>query len=174
MVNRSVFLKKQALDAELGKLDPPSALVRVDSRLATESDAEFVFEMKVTKAKLLSSLGRKNEAIVLLTECSRYPVADESAAYFAAEILVEEGRFREAIELLEMAEGDIKRSGSIYYKNCIYLLHAYCEFKKTQPERAKHLLAEVNDEDEALFWLRVEPVISVKKMREWLILEGPR
>lgn len=173
MVNKELFLKMKTLDAELAELDATSAIERVDSLLANETDPQFAFEMKVSKAKLLSSVGRKGDAIDLLKECSIDPVADESAAYFAAEILVEQGRLRESIEALETAQNSMRVAGSVYYRNCIYLLHAYCEFKMGRPDSAGRLLANVSDEEEALFWLNVDPVISVRNLRSWLRVEKP-
>lgn len=94
--------------------------------------------------------------------------ADESAAYFAAEIHVESGNLAEATELLERAEIQIKESGSTYYSDCIFLLHAFCEASHGNDERASELLARVSDRDEALIWLRTASVISFDSVKKLL------
>jgi len=154
------------LHAELQKLDLSIALSLLDERLGVEADPLFAFEMNVTKAKLLSSQGKTTAAIDLLIESSRSSAADESASYFAAEMMVEDGQILRAIEFLEAAEYQIGKTGNTYFRDCIYLLHAYCEAITGRGGRALELLGEVVDEDEALFWLRVETLISVSNVRE--------
>ena len=171
MKNKELALKMKQMFADLQDLDVASAIASLDERLSGEADVLLVIEMKITKAKLLSSLGRRREAIGLLEECSRTAGASESAAYFAAEILVEDDRLPEAVAFLEWAEHQIDISGSTYYKDCIFLLHAFCEVKQGRAARAEQLLGEVTDEDEVLFWLKSDPVISVFSVRD-LIAKG--
>ncbi len=159
------------LFGELQTLDVPEALSLLDKRITDESDLTFVIELKITKAKLLSSSGRWREGVDLLEECSRTPGSDESAAYFAAEVLVEEGYLSEAVEFLAAAERQIEISESTYYRDCILLLHAFCEAKLGSIERAEQLLNGVEDEDEVLFWLKSDPEISVFSVKE-LIAKG--
>ena len=159
--------KMRDVHAELQQLDAVSSLSLLSKRLSDETDPLYAFELKITKAKLLSSLGRSREAVDILNECSSSMVADESAAYFAAEILVEGGHLAEATDFLERAELQIKEPRSAYYSDCIFLLHAFCEASHGNAERASELLARVSDRDEALNWLKTETVISfdaVKKL----------
>ncbi|WP_374330251.1 tetratricopeptide repeat protein [Aestuariivirga sp.] len=165
MTDIELARKMRELNAAIRELDTSSALSLLDERLSIEIDSLFATEMKITKAKLLPSLGRWREAVELLDECSKYSGGDESAAYFAAEILVESGCLSEAVPFLERAESQIERSGSTYYSNCIYLLHAFCKAKAAQVVIATRLLDQVTDEESSLFWLRTDPVISVETVR---------
>lgn len=165
MVSKILALKMLQLESELENLGTASALTLLDARLATEVDMTFALQMQISKAKLLAAEGNLDSAISLLHQCSKSPLTDESAPYFAAEILVEEGRLPEAVEFLEIAERQIEVSGSTYYRDCIFLLHAFCEAKLGRIGRARQLLNEVADEDEALFWLKADPVISVRSVK---------
>jgi tetratricopeptide (TPR) repeat protein len=168
MVNIELARKMREVQAEVQKLDTGSALSILTERIKVETDPPFAIEMKITKAKLLKSLGSWQEAVDLLDECAKSPEADESAAYFAAEILVEEDRIPEAVEFLETAERQIAGNGSMYYKDCIFLLHAFCEVRRSRLDRAKQLLDEVTVEEAALIWLRTTSVISVVSVRDLL------
>jgi len=171
MSNTELARKMQEVHAQIQKLDTNSALSVLNERLLVETDPLFAIEMKITKAKLLQSLGHWQEAVDLLEECTKNPRANESAAYFAAEILVENGRLTDAVDFLQRAERQIEENGSTYYENCIFLLHAFCEAKKARHGLAKHLLDKVTDEETALIWLQTDSVISVFAVKE-LIAKG--
>lgn len=166
MPNQHLVRKMRELQDELRNLDAASSFSLLNEKLAFEGDPLFAFEMKITKATLLCSEGKRGAETDLLAECARDPFGDESAAYFAAEILVEGGRILESIEFLESAERQMAESGSDYFKGCTYLLHAYCEAKIGNPRRALELLENVTDQDEALVWLKVDDFISVHTVRE--------
>jgi hypothetical protein len=173
MNDRDMSRKMRELESELRGLEPAQELVILDMRLALEADAAFAVQMKITKARLLDEVGKPGEAIRLLEDCSRSAHADESVTYSAAEILVQSHRYREAEGFLEEAEGRIAQTGRVYYRSCIYLLHAYCSAKLGEFARSGRLLEMVEDRDEQLFWLRTRPVISVESV-EALIEAGLR
>jgi tetratricopeptide (TPR) repeat protein len=161
------------LVAEMKGLTSAQQVSVLSDRVRVEADPWLAFEMQVMKAEALADLGREHEAILLLDECSRSPGAGESAAYLAAEILVQGDRFQEAAQFLERAGQQIERSGSVYYRNCICLLHAYCAARLGDFEGARHLLQKVQDRDgdEEMPWLRTTPMISISTV-EALIASG--
>lgn len=166
MNDRELSRKMRDLAGECLGLEPAEELALLDDRLRQEGDAAFVLEMKIIKAQRLFDLGRVDASIQLIDECSRSPDGDESAAYFAAEILVQSHRYQEAEGFLERAERVIAETGREYYKECIYLLHAYCAAKAGDVSRAGSLLEMVADKDAVLFWLRTSPVIAVKTVQD--------
>jgi tetratricopeptide (TPR) repeat protein len=155
--------KLHELVAELTGLTSEQQLSLLSERVRMEADPWLAFEMQVMKAEALADLGREHEAIGLLDECSRSPGAGESAAYLAAEILVQGDRFQEAAQFLDRAGQQIERSGSVYYRNCIYLLHAFCAARLGDFDGAQRLLEKLQDRDgdEEMPWLRTTPMISI-------------
>jgi len=173
MANPDLALRMRELFGELQGLDPAQELDLLDRRLEHESDAEFALQIKITKARLLADLGREGEALILLVECSRSPHGCESAAYFAAEILVQDQRYLEAECFLEQAELQIAQSKSGYYRDCILLLHAYCAAKLCKRDLARTLLATIEDREEELIWLRTRPAVSVRIVEELIADPSP-
>ena len=171
-MSNDIARKMEAIGSELQGMERSQALALLDQRIANEADAEFAWELRISKAKLLSSMGRHQEAVDLLGECSMATCANESAAYFAAEILVESGRYAEAADFLRTAERQMETSGVAYYKNCVFLLHAFCEAKMGRTDQARQFLNEVEDDDESLFWLKVDPAISVSYVRNFIAERG--
>jgi tetratricopeptide (TPR) repeat protein len=173
MSKNHLHLKLSELVAELKGLPPAQQVSILSDRARMEVDPLLALEMKIMEAEALADMGREHEAILLLDECSRSPAAGESAAYLAAEILVQNDRFREAVQFLEKSGQQIERSGSIYYRNCIYLLHAYCVARLGDFNGAQRLLEKLQDRDgdEEMPWLRTRPVISVSAV-EALIASG--
>jgi tetratricopeptide (TPR) repeat protein len=162
MANAELARKMRQLNDEVRGLDRFQELEFLNSRLETETDVAFAVQMKISKAKLLADMERTREAVALLEECSRLPDGTGSAAYLAAEILVESGEYQEAERFLEEAEQQSASGGNDYYKDCIMLLHAFCCVKLGELKRAQDLLETVADRDEELIWLRVRPTISVR------------
>ena len=163
MAKHDLARKLKKLNADLAGLKPSEELSVLDQHLLEDGEPEFALHIQITRAKVLADIGKESEAISLLDACSRSPLADESAAYFAAEILVQSDQYREAVGYLELAEKQIQRNGSTYYRTCIYLLHAYCAAKLGEFELAGQMLEMISDRDgdEEMIWLSTRPVISI-------------
>lgn len=171
MGSRAIFQRLHNIHTEIGELAISEALEVLNRHLSTERDGILLDEINITKAKLMAAEGMTQDAVDILDRCSWGENGNDSAAYFAAEILFERGQLSRACEFLERAEALIARTGDAYYQNSIFLLHAFCEMKRGDMAKASRLLDRVTDEGSSLFWLKSDPVVSVTSVRR-MISEG--
>jgi tetratricopeptide (TPR) repeat protein len=173
MTDSEYLQKLRKFDEKIEGLAAESAISLIDDLVTQESSLQIVFQMHMRKAMLLSSRGMVREAIDLFEDCSNRDSAEECAAYYAAELLVVEHRYVDALRCLEKAERQMAARGSNYYASCIYLLHAYCAAKLCKFSEAKQFLdrSVAEDSELTLFWVNTRPIVSARTI-EGLIAEG--
>lgn len=91
------FLLGEALRLLRRDHDASGALARLDEHTARYPEGQLAMEVRAARIEALAFLGRGSEALTLLDEHARSAAPDRALGVLRAELLVEAGRYREAL-----------------------------------------------------------------------------
>lgn len=149
----------ERLERKLSKLSPVKAIKLIDAEIISVVSPHHVPHYEVRKAAILRDSDNLNDAINLLKQSVLNYKSIDSARFFAGQYLLELGNYEEAIEQLTECIKLCGLSGELWYLDSSYLLRAYCAAKTNNAKLANDDLNRIDDDD-AMSWIPVEPVVS--------------
>ncbi|MEW6645388.1 MAG: hypothetical protein AB1586_33165 [Pseudomonadota bacterium] len=157
----------ERLDRARAELQVRELLRLYDVEIQDPANADILPDLLVEKAIMLWRPGSEDEALALLQQCAAsYDAA--SPNYHAGEYLVELGRFADALSHLSKCLFIEESCGHQWYTSAALLLRAYCAAKLGDAAMAAADIAEVDDEEDVLEWVHVDPVVSKSSVRRMI------
>ena len=150
-------------------LSTSDALSRIEDRIKIEPNPDMLSELMVMKAQCFAGLGEREKAIQLLKNLDQTS-SRPNVPYFLAEMLVQNGAFREAIAKLTSVIDRSLDLNENWFVSVSYLLRSYCAARIGNYELAKADL-EVVEEDEEIFWLSINPPITKHRVQEMITMK---
>lgn len=157
--NPALHAALQRLERATSKLSIDDAINLINEEIADTQNADYKPHFQVHKATILWTAGQTLEAIELLEQCAIEYDSIDSPQYFAGEHLLELGHFDKAMRYLTRCIEVAESSGDGWYKDSAYLLRAYCAAKLGRFAQARQDLEKIDD-DEAMNWLALDPIVS--------------
>jgi tetratricopeptide (TPR) repeat protein len=148
----------ERLDKATTGLPLDEALTLVDAEISSSPNENYRPHLEVHKGVILWGAGRKIEAVELLEQCAEKH-DNESVHYFAGEYLLQLGEPLRAMHYLSQCIKISDASGDKWYQDSAYLLRAYCAAKVGNFDLVRQDLTRIDD-DEPMFWISVDPVVS--------------
>jgi tetratricopeptide (TPR) repeat protein len=171
--DRKLFLALEAIDRETASLPLQDAIALIDTKLRDPEFAKYQPNFDVHKSILLRSNGQGERAVELLCDTAKHFPDVVNVHYFAGECLLELGQFEAAIQHLNQCIELVIRSGDTWFQDSAYLLRAYSAAKTGGLDLARDDLEHVHD-DEAMFWINADPVVSKETIIRMIAQSGQK
>jgi tetratricopeptide (TPR) repeat protein len=164
----NLFNALKKLDIRLAELNLRDAVLLIDKEISETILPEYRPYYIVRKASILYAAGQLNEAADLLKQCAIQHENIDSVNFFAGQYLLELGQYKQAIDYLSQCIKICKYTREDWFLDSAHLLRAYCAAKICNAELAFSDLAQVDD-DEAMTWIEVKPLVSKQSIAEMLV-----